>query len=99
MGAIPSLSERDIRRLVSEQSFKRGEGYFDEGLVSNERQRGNELLAQCLGGEMYHITITFDEEGVDVTDCTCPLGGSCKHVVAVLLTWLHKPERFVVRPS
>jgi len=99
MGAIPSISERAIRRLVSEQSFKRGEGYFYEGHISNERQRGYELLAECLGSEMYHITITFDEKGVAVTDCTCPLGGSCKHVVAVLLTWLHKPERFVVQQT
>lgn len=97
MGATPPLSERDIRRLVGEQSFKRGEDYFYDQRVRNERQRGNELLAECWGSEMYHITITFDEQGVDVTDCTCPLGGSCKHVVAVLLTWLHKPEIFVVQ--
>src|SRR5207244_11105523 len=27
----------------------------------------------------------------------CPRGGFCKHLVALLLTWLHLPERFVVR--
>ena len=31
------------------------------------------------------------------TGCSCPRGGFCKHLVALLLTWLHHPERFVVR--
>ncbi len=29
--------------------------------------------------------------------CSCPRGGFCKHLVALLLIWLHQPERFVVR--
>ncbi|HEU0115291.1 MAG TPA: SWIM zinc finger family protein, partial [Thermomicrobiales bacterium] len=30
--------------------------------------------------------------------CDCPRGGFCKHVVALLLTWIDAPERFEVRP-
>src|SRR5581483_10341221 len=29
--------------------------------------------------------------------CSCPRGGFCKHLVALLLTWVHHPERFEVR--
>src|SRR2546429_447885 len=31
------------------------------------------------------------------TFCSCPRGGFCKHLVALLLIWLHEPESFVVR--
>ena len=30
--------------------------------------------------------------------CTCPRGGFCKHVVALLLTWVDDPVSFEVRP-
>jgi uncharacterized Zn finger protein len=29
--------------------------------------------------------------------CTCPRGGFCKHIVALLLTWIATPERFAPR--
>jgi SWIM zinc finger len=29
--------------------------------------------------------------------CSCPRGGFCKHLVALLLVWIHLPEQFVVR--
>ncbi len=30
------------------------------------------------------------------TDCACPYdwGGDCKHIIALLLVYLHEPERF-----
>ena len=38
--------------------------------------------------------------GVDA-NCSCPYdwGGYCKHIVAVLLAYLHEPEKVTERPS
>ncbi|MEW6276130.1 MAG: DUF6880 family protein [Bacillota bacterium] len=55
---------------------------------------GRELRAQCAGSryEPYNVRVVFDEEGIAEASCTCPRGGFCKHIVALLLTCLHRPD-------
>ncbi|MFQ5857869.1 MAG: SWIM zinc finger domain-containing protein, partial [Anaerolineae bacterium] len=66
-------------------------------------RRGDVLIAQVEGSQYtpYHITITLDEAGVLEAECTCPYdwGGVCKHIVAVLLTYIHEAEVFAQRPE
>jgi uncharacterized Zn finger protein len=42
------------------------------------------------------VEVTFDDRGIAEAECSCPVGegGRCKHVVALLLTWLDRPESF-----
>ena len=97
------LTEDDIRRLATAQSFTRGEDYYASGAVFDTQRRGKTLIAQVEGSqyEPYQVTITLDEAGVQDTNCTCPYdrGGICKHIIAVLLTYIHKPDSFTVRPE
>ena len=95
------VNEEEILKKVTAKSFERGKGYFDSGMVEEVIQRGDRLFAEVLGTDedAYRIGITFQGDDFTAT-CTCPYdwGGYCKHVVAVLLAFLHEKELVAVRP-
>lgn len=97
-GELPRLTEAHIRNLASEPSFERGETYYRDGAVLDPVCQATHLRAQCEGSEYepYQVSATLGEGGVVETSCTCPYdyGGICKHVVALLLTYVHKPQSF-----
>lgn len=99
---LPRLTETQVRRLASGKSFERGEDYFREGAVREPLRQGTELRAECAGteAEPYRVVAVLDESGVAETSCTCPYdwGGVCKHVVALLLTYVRRPKTFRVVP-
>jgi uncharacterized Zn finger protein len=69
-------------------------------------RRETTLRARCHGssGGPYIVEATLAKEGQRTRRnpvtffCNCPRGDFCKHVVAMLLTWIEQPERFTVRP-
>jgi len=91
-----------IRARATEQSFARGESYYHSGAIFDTVRRGSELEGRCEGSDYapYHIRVVLDGAGnIDTASCTCPYdwGGDCKHIVALLLTFLHEPESFEAR--
>lgn len=96
------LKEEDIERLATEQSFDRGWDYYQNGAIINPVRQENTLRADCEGSryEPYHVRVTLGEKGVIKTGCSCPYdqGGVCKHIIALLLSWINKPETFEVVP-
>jgi uncharacterized Zn finger protein len=99
---FPSITEADIRRLSSEQSFERGVDYYQGGALFELVRQGNELRAYCEGSsyEAYRVSATLEKGGILSTHCTCPYdwGGLCKHIVALLLAWVHEPGTFHTVP-
>lgn len=95
--ADPVLTENDIARMTDSGSFQRGKRYFRSRSVIHPVREGNRLLAECIGSgvEPYQVRITLNEAGIEIYHCSCPRGGFCKHVVALALTYIHQPERFV----
>ena len=95
---IPLISENDIRSWVGPASFQRGRAYFRQGAIQNPRRQRETLKANCLGSyaPSYRVEVTFDLDGIGWADCSCPVGGGgyCKHVAAMLLTWLDSPSVF-----
>lgn len=93
----PVLTEKDVARMTDSGSFQRGKSYFRSQAIINPVREGNTLLAECIGSDVepYRVRITLDEEGMKNFYCSCPRGGFCKHVVALALTYIHQPERFV----
>ena len=91
---------QQIKARALDQSFERGESLYERGAVFLPVQRGNAISAQCVGADFdyYHVSAEFDEAGEFTADCTCPYdwGGDCKHIVAMLLTYLYQPARFRV---
>lgn len=98
MDPLSHLAEASIRRHTDPQSFERGANYYRHGAILNPVRQGNELRAECQGSQYqpYRVTVTLDEQGITDYECSCPRGGFCKHVVALLLTWVHQPDEFHV---
>lgn len=98
MASPPQLTESQIRNWSDSGSFNRGQRYFRNNAIFNPRRQGTTLKALCHGSQPqpYRVEITLDEQGIQSGRCSCPVGGggSCKHAVALLLTWLHEPEAF-----
>ncbi len=99
---LPRLSEADIRQLSNEQSFSRGKNYYRSGALFELIRRGNEIRAYCEGSsyEPYRVSATLGQQSLENTFCTCPYdwGGLCKHLVALLLAWVHEPDSFHTIP-
>jgi uncharacterized Zn finger protein len=98
---MTTLTESTLRSYASEQSFERGREYYRSGAIYNTIRQANTLLADCVGTETYHLRVELDEAGIQSASCTCPyeFGGYCKHLVALLLTYIHKPGEFIERKS
>lgn len=95
---LPRLTEAHVRELASERSFERGETYYHDRAIMEPVRQSLELRAQCEGSdyEPYRVGATLNGSGVAETSCTCPYtyGGVCKHIVALLLTYVHEPQAF-----
>ena len=98
MDTIPSIDEAEIRERVGAQSFQRGRAYATQGAIFGARRQGSTLKASCTGsyGNAYRLHVTFDDEDIAEAQCSCPVGegGYCKHIAALLLTWLANPAQF-----
>lgn len=90
------LTDKNIKGLASENSFRRGKEYFHGGTVSELVQRGETLTAEVEGSEYfpYEIKVQLHQGGIADASCSCPYewGGYCKHIVAVLLSYTKTPE-------
>lgn len=100
IATLPRLTEAQIRKLATEQSFQRGDRYYQQGRILNPMRQNAVLWADCQGSELYQPRITLGKQGVVSADCTCPYdwGGLCKHQVALLLAYVHQPDTFHVVP-
>jgi uncharacterized Zn finger protein len=99
---LPRLTEAHIRNLATAPSFERGQAYYRDGAVLDPICQEEHLRAQCEGSDYkpYQVSATLGRGGITETSCTCPYdyGGICKHVVALLLTYVHKPQTFRLIP-
>lgn len=98
MSPLPSLSLDDVHDWTEPRFVERGQRYHRSGAVRHPQIEGPRLLAACEGSrpDPYRVEVTLNTNGIQSAWCSCPVGagGFCKHVVAVLLTWLHEPDRF-----
>jgi uncharacterized Zn finger protein len=94
---IPAITHQDIVTWVGNDGVKRGAPYARNAL-SDLRRTGNTLKARCQGTAAwpYRVSATIGPHG-RVTDdsCSCPIGGHCKHVAALLLAWMNDPAAFM----
>ena len=97
---IPAAGEATIAAWVGSRSLQLGRSYFENEAVFDLRRQGSSLKARCQGSmpHPYRLRVAFDAEGIEAADCSCPVGGGghCKHVGALLLTWLDRPDAFRV---
>ncbi|MGF1524129.1 MAG: SWIM zinc finger family protein [Leptolyngbyaceae cyanobacterium] len=99
--SLPRLKSAQVSALAAKQSFQKGERYFRNRAIAHPVRQGNTLRAECSGTYLYRVSATLSAQGIESSSCTCPYdwGGICKHEVALLLTYIHEPERFqVIQP-
>ena len=104
----PKLTEDHIAKLTDGKRFERGMNYWRDGLrLENLQRDGWTLTGNCWGDfnpitrdrRYYHLTVTLTPESISGQRCTCSdFRGRrlCKHLVALLLAWVHEPQRFKV---
>lgn len=92
------LTRADVRDWTEERFVERGRRYYAEERIQHPRRQDNRLRADCQGSQPtpYRVEAMLDDTGIASARCSCPMGagGRCKHVVALLLTWIDEPERF-----
>ena len=101
------LTEKQIRERASDQSFQKGQAYYKSGAIYNPARQaspgGVALTAQCEGSSapFYRLNVELDDGGVRSASCTCSYdwGGDCKHIVALLLMYIHEPDEFSEQKS
>lgn len=61
MSNIPTITEKNIRALVDEASFVRGQNYFHGGNIFDTRRQGMTLKARCQGSrpQPYRVQVTL----------------------------------------
>jgi uncharacterized Zn finger protein len=101
------LTEKQVRERASDQSFRKGQDYYESGAIYNPAKQstlgGVTLTAQCEGSSApsYRLHAELDAGGVQSASCTCPYdwGGDCKHIVALLLMYIHEQDEFSEQKS
>jgi uncharacterized Zn finger protein len=95
------LTDASIRGGASEKSYARGQELFRGRAISQTAIQGSTLTGLCegSGAPFYKVRAELDSGGVRSASCTCPygFGGYCKHIIALLLTYVRQPEMFTVR--
>jgi uncharacterized Zn finger protein len=85
-----------IHQIADPEVFVRGRDYLRQGAVSGLTSRGDQVTAAVEGSGIapYRVSVKLSPSGIEATSCTCPYagGGACKHIVAVLLACLERPE-------
>ena len=92
----PNITEDQIQDRCTKKVFARGEGYFYNEMIENAIFHGSTLSATCQGSEdtPYRVCVELTPTGIADAECSCPYdwGGDCKHIVALLLTYVHEPD-------
>lgn len=91
---LPSLTQTDVREWIEERFFERGKRYYEQDRIQHVRRSDRTLIAECEGSrpDPYRVEVTLDDAGIAQSQCSCPMGGYCKHTVALLLTWIDREE-------
>ena len=93
---LPQLTPHQIRSRCTAQSFERGLEYFHAGAIGNPVLQDWRLSARCQGSlpRPYRTSVELMPTGIAATRCSCPYDaeGDCKHIVALLLTYIEAPE-------
>jgi len=91
MNTLESLTETKVKKMAGDKVFSRGYDYFARGYVREIVKTEKNVRAKVLGrgGTLYSVHIKGEGKRLE-SNCTCPFGGFCKHIVAVLLSLVKK---------
>ena len=86
------LSAAQLRDLVGEKMYKRGENYHLRDRVHNlAATQHNDIIAWVHGSQRYATRVRLLADTLSA-DCSCPYPGICKHAIALVLAYLSRPD-------
>ncbi|MFZ3079146.1 MAG: SWIM zinc finger family protein [Bellilinea sp.] len=92
------ITESVLKSLSSSESFSRGYELYKSDAVFDTFRQGAFLTGKCEGSSapFYQLRVQLDEGGIEEASCTCPYdwGGYCKHIIALMLTYIHNTDVF-----
>ncbi|MCI0709116.1 MAG: SWIM zinc finger family protein [Chloroflexi bacterium] len=92
-----------IKRRTNDATYKRGLDIYREERLLDMALRGDELEAYYQGSGLkpYHIVVEMDGNSVKTASCTCGYkrNDDCKHIVALLTTYMMEPDAFEKRAA
>ena len=95
----PQVTPDQIQQRCTEQSFTCGLEYFHDGAIGNPTLHGCTLSGTCEGTDIdpYRVTVELMPTGISAAYCSCPYDweGDCKHIVALLLTYVDTPDNIL----
>lgn len=98
MSSIPHLTQSDVIEWTSDVYFKRGQAYYESGAIYEQRREAMRIRSKCSGTQasFYRQEVLYNNKSIESAECSCPVGegGHCKHIVALLLTWVNDPDSF-----
>jgi superfamily II DNA or RNA helicase len=88
---IERISDEVLADLYDPGSLTRGRTYALEGRVTLVNARAGHVSSIVAGSghQTYLVRVEWEFRGPAIAigdDCSCPLGGECKHVIATILT-------------
>lgn len=78
------MNIQQFEKSISKIILKRGKEYYQNGSIHElEQVASNAWRATIIGTDQYFVYVQLADERIDVSNCDCPFGGTCKHEVAV----------------
>jgi len=94
-----ALTWGDLDEWAGAKALSRGKRYQREGRVRELAcLPWGDLIAWVAGTRRYATTVSTDGESIE-SRCTCPVGDSCKHAVAVVLEYLESVKKGLPIPA
>ena len=97
------ITESILKSLSSPESFARGHELYQSDAVFDTFRQGDLLTGKCESSSapFYQLNVQLDEDGIQEAFCTCPYdwGGYCKHIIALMLTYIHNTNAFIEQKS
>lgn len=90
---VDLLTPGFLEKTAGATFYQRGQAYFSNGQVQSLLEEGEVISAEVQGSEEYQVEFWIEEDGSLTYQCDCPVGGCCKHCVAVGLAWLARPAQ------
>lgn len=88
------ITEDEIRSVFGERTFSRGLDYFESRYVRMGVKKGDSLIGTVQGSAPHPYRVNIEIGDHIQAECTCPVGNTCKHGVALLLQWIHDKDFF-----
>lgn len=96
MMTLDNLTSNDINKMFTRSALAKARSLIPR--AGSLVRRGDRLTSKVVGTRVYDVEIQVSDIAVMAT-CTCPVGGGCKHIAAVLLRWVESPRLFRVEEA